>query len=462
MRIQTKLVISAIAVVGITALAISYTSLQFTQRNELRQVDRELRRVTVVEDPNSEDFINPAVKAAEKARKRIYVSVITADGFQIQFDDRKEISLAGVSRATLRAAAVEPVTVDVEGVPFRLSTINLGGGDFLTAVTSLKLLHEIYDENLQSFLWITFVSVVIAGSVIGYVTRRELQEIEKVVEFSESVSRGNLDAKFKGRNRSPEIIQLTSSLDHMISSLADSIKKERELQTSMKDFLGDASHELKTPLTVIKGYNELLVSQRSRMSEESIVSAHANITTQIERMDALVKDLLLLTEIESSNEIDFQRLNFTELIEWLVEEFTDRNSDRAVSVDLAEDVAVEGSERLLSRMVTNILRNIEVHTPADAPVSVELRVTESSRDRVAVLTIGDGGPGLPADSYGRGIQGFRRFDASRSRGTGGTGLGMSIIGSVTERHQGDIQLKPSPLGGLEIEIQLPLEVAASI
>lgn len=462
MKIQTKLVLSAILVVGITAFAISYTSLQFTQRNELRQVDRELRTVTVVEDPNTDDFINPAVKAAEKARKRIYVSVITADGFQIQFDDRKEISLADVSRATLRAAAAEPVTVNVDGVPFRLSTIKLGGGDFLTAVTSLKLLHEIYDENLQSFLWISFFSVVIAGGVIGYVTRRELLEIERMVNFSEAVSSGNLDATYKGRNRSPEIIQLTSSLNHMISSLADSIKKERDIQESMKDFLGDASHELKTPLTVIKGYNELLVSQRSQMSEESIISAHANITTQIERMDALVKDLLLLTEIESSDEIELQRLNLAELVAWLVEEFVDRNPNRAVSLNLAKSVWVDGSERLLSRMVSNILRNIEVHTPASAPMEVNLGVTDSGGGQVAVLTVGDGGPGLPTESYGRGIQGFRRFDTSRSRDTGGTGLGMSIIGSVVERHHGAIRLKPSALGGLEIEIQLPVAAATSI
>jgi signal transduction histidine kinase len=454
MKIQTKLVITAFLAVSLSAVAISFTSLQFTQTNELKRVDRELLKVTAVEDKTSEDNIAPAIKAAEVARIRVILNVISSDGFQVQLDDRKLVDITRVSLVTIKAAAVEPISITVDSKLYRLSTVKLGGGSYLTALSSLQYLEDTYEENLRTFIWISIISILVGGALIGYIVRRDLVEIEKVVEYSESVSRGDLDAEFKGRNRSPEIIQLTDSLKRMVTSLTESIKKERELQTSMKDFLGDASHELKTPLTVIKGYNELLVSQRSKMTAESINSAHENISIQIERMDMLVKDLLLLTEIETSEDITTQRLDFSELLNWSVDEFVDRNPQRSVEIEIQVNQWVNGSEILLSRLVLNILRNIEVHTPSNAAVRLQL----SGEAGQAVLKIGDAGPGLPSESYVQGIQSFRRFDASRSRDTGGSGLGMSIISSIVERYRGEISLSPSPLGGLEIEIKLPLSV----
>ena len=83
-------------------------------------------------------------------------------------------------------------------------------------------------------------------------------------------------------------------------------------------------------------------------------------------------------------------------------------------------------------------------------------MTLAKQGKQAVLTIEDGGPGLPADAYSKGIQGFQRFDASRSRASGGTGLGMAIMNSIVEAHSGQLALEPSELGGLKLRITLPL------
>jgi signal transduction histidine kinase len=104
-------------------------------------------------------------------------------------------------------------------------------------------------------------------------------------------------------------------------------------------------------------------------------------------------------------------------------------------------------------MIQNIFSNIRRHTPATAPVLVQLR----GKGKEIHLRIEDGGPGLPEDAYNKASYEFERFDRSRSRDTGGSGLGLSIIAAIVKEHSGSISLSKSALGGLAIHIQLPIK-----
>ena len=104
-------------------------------------------------------------------------------------------------------------------------------------------------------------------------------------------------------------------------------------------------------------------------------------------------------------------------------------------------------------MIQNIFSNIRRHTPSSAPVLVELK----SKGKEIHLRIEDGGPGLPEDAYNKASYEFERFDRSRSRDTGGSGLGLSIIAAIVKEHSGEISLSKSSLGGLAIHIQLPIK-----
>jgi K+-sensing histidine kinase KdpD len=115
-------------------------------------------------------------------------------------------------------------------------------------------------------------------------------------------------------------------------------------------------------------------------------------------------------------------------------------------------ISVTGSADLLTSLLANAIGNINRHTGKTDPVRFSL----SKERKQALLVIEDGGPGLPAEAYERGIRGFRRFDESRSRETGGTGLGMTIMNSIVEAHSGEMTIRPSELGGLKLEIRLPL------
>ena len=114
---------------------------------------------------------------------------------------------------------------------------------------------------------------------------------------------------------------------------------------------------------------------------------------------------------------------------------------------------IKASGDHIDRMVQNIFSNIKRHTPASAPVLVQLK----SKGKEVHLRIEDGGPGLPEDAYNKASYEFERFDRSRSRDTGGSGLGLSIIAAIVKEHSGSISLSKSSLGGLAIFIQLPIK-----
>ena len=222
---------------------------------------------------------------------------------------------------------------------------------------------------------------------------------------------------------------------------------ERAHREKMQEFLGDAAHELRTPLTVVKGYAELLKNKALDSEREAMAFERLNIG--IKRMESLIGDLLILAELGEEEPIEFSEVNLSELVSENVRDFQVIAPQHHLELELDAGVTIQGSEKYLQRFIANALTNIRMHTDVSAPVRVTLKA-----GREIKLVVEDGGVGLPETSYGERIQGLKRFDRSRSRETGGSGLGMSIMSAVIERHGGTLALKKSDLGGLAIEVQL--------
>jgi two-component system OmpR family sensor kinase len=168
-------------------------------------------------------------------------------------------------------------------------------------------------------------------------------------------------------------------------------------------------------------------------------------------MDLLVADLLLSAEVREAPTHLNTRVELSELVESRIEEFHNDHPERDLRREVASGLAVRGREDLLERLLVNALSNIVRHTQSDAAVRVTLR-REASR---AVLTVEDAGGGLP--EYGVRPQRFRRFDQSRSRETGGSGLGMSIMSDIAEGLGGSMTTSKSSLGGLALTFSFALE-----
>lgn len=228
-------------------------------------------------------------------------------------------------------------------------------------------------------------------------------------------------------------------------------RDDEDALARMQAFLGDASHELRTPLTVIKGYVEML--SKGAMKEEADKSrAFLRVNTEIGRMETLIHDLLLLAELGESAQRDSEILNFSEITKSHSEDFAALHPMRRVEISLADEVFIEGVRDYFSRFLQNALNNISRHTDEQAHVAI--RLTKGGKR--ATLTIEDGGKGLPESAYKEKVQSLNRFDKSRSRESGGSGLGMSIMAAVIAKSGGDLTLRKSELGGLAIIVELPL------
>ena len=234
----------------------------------------------------------------------------------------------------------------------------------------------------------------------------------------------------------------------MLINRSGALTFERSQRVKMQDFLGDAAHELRTPLTVVKGYAQLL--EGNKLEPERTALAFNRLNSEIKRMEMLIADLLILAELGEENSDEFEQVNLSQLLFENIRDCSAVAPHLHIEQLIEEDITLQGSEKYLQRFISNALTNIRVHTQGAIPVRVTLKNSGE-----ITLIIEDGGPGLPANSYGEEIQGLKRFDRSRSRESGGSGLGLSIMSAVIERHKGRLSLKRSALGGLAIEVQLP-------
>jgi signal transduction histidine kinase len=227
-------------------------------------------------------------------------------------------------------------------------------------------------------------------------------------------------------------------------------RDDEDALARMQAFLGDASHELRTPLTVIKGYVEML--SKGLMSNESDKErAFSRVNSEIGRMEMLIHDLLLLAELGESAQRESEVIDLSEVVSSHVGDFAAINPERNVQLDVEGEIRIVGVRDYFSRFIQNALNNISRHTDSN----VEVKVTLNKSGKIAQLIIEDGGKGLPDSAYLEKIQSLNRFDKSRSRENGGSGLGMSIMAAVIAKSGGELSLRKSNLGGLAVVAEIP-------
>ena len=411
MKLVTKISLTAVAVFSIGIIGGGYSIIEQNYASELS------RTASVLESAaqsinESQDKLSAALLLSDEIELPLTIAFVDMDRQLTTIAESSVQLLAAPDLALLRSAAEVEQLIRGEN-EYQLRTVDLGQNEFVLIATSTETAHDARDNNLLFLAIVAGFTIALAGAAITVLIRRDLKSV--------------------------------------ISTIAATADQERETRQSMQTFMGDASHELRTPLTVIKGYAELLAKSGAATSADQREKAYGRIVEQVDRMDQTITSLLQLAEVGSFSSNSFAQLNLTDLVSRAAEDLQTLSPKRNVDHQLA-DVNLRGSAELLARLLDNAIGNIHRHTgKADA-----VRFSLTRERKQAVLTIEDAGPGLPADAYAKGIQGFRRFDESRSRETGGTGLGMTLMNSIVEAHEGQLAIGPSALGGLKLEIKLPL------
>ena len=234
--------------------------------------------------------------------------------------------------------------------------------------------------------------------------------------------------------------------DSELNSLATTLSENQE---KMRNFIGDASHELKTPLTIIRGYFELLVGKVSEVKD--LDTYILRIKSEINRMQKIINDLLFIAELDELPIEKDKSSPISELINKEIFDLSVLQDRRQITSNIESNLTVSIPQFHLEQLLSNIFSNLARHTPADSNLEVNLK----RKSRFVELTIEDAGPGLPLDFYSSGIQSFKRFDSSRSKEGGGSGLGMTIISRIVKVNNGSIKISESKFHGLKFLIKLP-------
>jgi signal transduction histidine kinase len=393
------LIASAIITTALSLLIGGFATMS-VKNSQIAVIDSQLNTIADSVRQNSDAPVSAALDSAAEQDFNLTIALVSTSG-ELTIINESQLNLINPpSESVIIDSLQKAVTVEVqEG--YRLVSLNISGGDRLLIADSLKATNETFIENQKRLVLFTFLADLVAIGLSYLVIGRNNRRLQ-----------------------------------------ADSLAR-------MQSFLADASHELRTPLTVIKGYSEMLA--KGQISAESDRQrAFDRVNSEIVRMENLIHDLLLLAELGETTVPIREEVDLSELLSSHSRDFQTLHSQRSVTIEIEDGISCLGSADHLRRLMQNILNNISRHTPTEAPVRIQL----SRNGKKSFLRIEDGGPGLPETSYRDGIELLNRFDSSRSRETGGSGLGLSIIAAIVHEHGGTLAMRKSALGGLAVEITL--------
>ena len=283
---------------------------------------------------------------------------------------------------------------------------------------------------------------ILFATIGGYwIAKKAFKPLEDIISTADSINEASdLSARIDVPSGSNEFTRLAKTFDQMFTRLEQSFEAE-------KQFTSDASHELRTPISVIKGACEyaLKYDETPEERQETLSMIHR----QAVKMSGLVAQLLSMTRLEQGTEkANFEKINLTELTKAICTE--QAYADRNVYFEAKNEISAFVDTTLITRLIQNLIDNAVKYGKTDGHVWVTL--TENEHE--IQLSVKDDGIGIPKEEQGKIWQRFYQVDASRT-GDNGTGLGLSMVQKIAEIHGGYMSLESEPLKGSNFVLHLP-------
>ncbi len=300
-------------------------------------------------------------------------------------------------------------------------------------------------DSLRAPLWTAAIAVVLlAGIATWLLTGRALRPVQAITSRVEQISGGTLHGRVPEPGTHDEIGTLAATMNQMLGRLEASDRAQRQ-------FVSDASHELRTPVSVLRSEADAATSAPDSTSIDRLASV---VAAEADRLGALIDDLLVLARtdetttargVEGSSASTVNEIDLDDIV------LAESARTRRVPIDRAEVSAgrVRGRANELARVVAHLLDNAARHADKRVAVSV------SSHDGFVRLCVDDDGDGIDEANRARIFERFVRLDEARTRDDGGSGLGLAVVAAIVDQHAGTITVDTSPLGGARFEVRLP-------
>lgn len=355
-----------------------------------------------------------------------------------------------------------------ERTPFRIGSSD-GDAEWLALAQLNAPRNEIYvlalplnplDRTVNQFQLyaaaIGAITLIVTATLGWYLIRRTFRPLTRIEDTAAQIAVGDLTQRIDVPDTDDEVASLSRSLNVMLARIEQSFAVREANEAKMRRFIADASHELRTPLAAVGGYAELY-RQGALPTSDAVTGAMSRIESEAHRMSGLVEDLLTLARLDGERPLELQTVDLAVLAADAAQDARTIAPDRHIVATgihgPIEPTELQADEQQLRQVVTNLVTNARVHTPAGTPI--EILVGRIDAQRVA-LHVRDHGHGIPKAERADVFERFYRADRSRSRGQGGgNGLGLAIVHAIVDAHGGSVRVQETPGGGATFVVELP-------
>ncbi len=475
MSLRARLVasVSAVALVALAvAGAATYTAFSSAQ---LRQLDDALQRAHQPIEELVEGSNRDLVQEVERAAPGTFVALEDPSG-QVQF--MIPAREPGHEPATVDLGRFESLTRPTDRQPgrpdpavYRTAPVATGEGEIRLRISALddgstlfigQTLHEITEARRQLLtieLVVAAAALAVAAAAGWWLVQVGLRPLRRVEQTALAIADGGeFDHRAPGADVDNEVGRVAAALNTMLDRVHLSFEERdrteaalRESGERMRRFVADVSHELRTPLAAVSAYTELF-ERGARSHPEDLERALHGIASETSRMNDLVEELLLLARLDEGRPLERATVDLSALLVEAIGTARTVAPDYPTSLSVARVVTVTGDAGRLRQVIDNLIANVRTHTPPGTSTEIGLSTDGNS----AVLTVSDNGPGMPQEQASRVFERFYRADPSRSRASGGSGLGLSIVHALVRAHGGTVRVDSAPRDGFRVTVTLPL------
>lgn len=467
--LRLRLLVALGTVVGVTILVAGAVLVGATRANQVERIDDGLRAALQdgmrgLAGPRAPDDLGGRRYAVIVLGPQGRVVASAPSGFGTEPDPLPDVTdiVAAIAAGTAVETGIPHDRDAVDG-PLDYRTIVAAGRADTTIIVAAPLDElDAATRALVRSLVVLGLLAVAAVVVLGWlILRRGLRPLETMSATADGIAAGDLTVRAGLPQDGTEVGRLGAAFDRMLDRIEATVSEEREARAAkeasedrLRRFVSDASHELRTPLTTVRGYADLYAAG-GLPTGPGLDAAMARIAGEGERMTRLVEDLLLLARLDQGRPIRREPVNLGLLVGEAVADARAVEPDRPIEAAIAEVPTVVGDPDRLRQVVSNLLDNVRLHTPAASPV--ELIVAADGAEAVQLRVV-DHGPGIDPAVAERIFDRFYRADDGRSRDRGGSGLGLSIVRSIVAAHGGSVAHEPTPGGGATFVVRLPVAI----
>ncbi len=468
MSLRTR-VLLAMTVLAVVVLGGAWETVRVVEHRLVGQIDTRLDQSVPPLRPGFggvSPFEPP--RAAEQARRpgasTLFFARVDATGTVTVIGRALEsgttLPLPRLDVARARAAAADragayTVSARHGGLRYRMVARGVpGSADVAVLASPLNLVDDSVSEARLIVAIVAGAALAVIALVTWWIIRLGVRPLKQMASVAVTIADDELDRRVPDAPAGTEAGDLSRAFNSMLGRLHTAAVARQETDARLRQFVGDASHELRTPVQTIRGYSELYTTG-ALADPAAVDDAMRRMNEESVRMSTLVDELLVLARLDQVRPIEREPVDVVHLARDAAADAGAVQPARVVRVTGADRAIVEGDEHLLRQVFANVVGNALVHTPPSAEIVIDVR-SDAPTSRQLTVSVTDAGPGMPPEVAAHTFERFVRADTARTRHRGGAGLGLAIVHDVVQAHGGATGIVSDPASGTTVSFTLPV------